>query len=707
MVKRSRSQVGAPDKNRYWPLIALMGLAAILLLISGQQKNIQHVNAEEKPQSGEERIEIAPLSEESATKVLVELTPKADLASVRAAIEAIGGYISAELPIVQSLAVEIEPKSAELLNTIDGVTRVISDAPIHSVDRKPYESLAVEAMPQSIFLPLATNPNTDQNSARDTPDYSDIVESDFGTGDDTPPPTRPTPPDPTSNSSRDDNGATISTAVQLETVTAYNITHEWTEIKLINDYANMVVSCTATRSTNSLPFVVRVDQATRGNTLQLRIQNPADEALEPETVYCLVVEEGVWQLPDGNILEAIRVDNPYTDYGYYYWLGQYLHTQYDFQNPVVLGQVMSHNDARWSVFWSSGWRVKDPAEQGIIFVGKHVGEDYRRNRSAETLGVIVMESGTGSVDDIPYAVGVTPDSIVGTGNNLDAFNTVALPSIFAVSPAFSILAQTGMDGWNGSWPVMPTDFASRNNLRLRMDEDQQNDWERGHTSEQVAYFISQQPLLITPDSDPRVTEGLAALYTFNAGNNTLIHDVSGVKHPLNLAISAPDAVVWQSDGLQLVGQGDIVSTTPAHQIKNRCKMSDSLTVEAWVQADTDHADETTLIALGAGTTQRNFMLGQDGNDWVARVRTNAADADGGSALVASQSVYQNELQHVVFSWGKTSGTQRITVDNVQIASQSLEGDFNNWNGQYRLSLGSEDGSTQGWTGALQLVAVYC
>jgi len=61
--------------------------------------------------------------------------------------------------------------------------------------------------------------------------------------------------------------------------------------------------------------------------------------------------------------------------------------------PVVIGQVLSYNDVRWSVFWSRGNDPLTDCAGQDFWVGKHVGEDPERTRSTETIGYIVMESG--------------------------------------------------------------------------------------------------------------------------------------------------------------------------------------------------------------------------------------------------------------------------------------------------------------------------
>ena len=56
--------------------------------------------------------------------------------------------------------------------------------------------------------------------------------------------------------------------------------------------------------------------------------------------------------------------------------------------PVVLGQVMSYNDHRFSAFWSYDCNAGgNPPKNKNVCVGKHIGE----TTSTEDLGYIVIE----------------------------------------------------------------------------------------------------------------------------------------------------------------------------------------------------------------------------------------------------------------------------------------------------------------------------
>jgi hypothetical protein len=122
-------------------------------------------------------------------------------------------------------------------------------------------------------------------------------------------------------------------------------------------------------------------------------------------------------------------------------------------------------------------------------VGKHVGQDTNQNRANETLGYIVIESGSGIINGKIYEVGLGEDSILGMSN----FSSVSYE--LASNPwEYTILNQAAMDGDDGSWAVLyDTDPIAENSLLLSLDEDQIGDSERNHTTEQVGYFVSTIP----------------------------------------------------------------------------------------------------------------------------------------------------------------------------------------------------------------------
>ncbi|MCA9925433.1 MAG: putative Ig domain-containing protein, partial [Anaerolineales bacterium] len=278
--------------------------------------------------------------------------------------------------------------------------------------------------------------------------------------------------------------------VKLEAKLVNSVTTTWKTVSLSNSYDSMVVVCTVRYAANTAPIVPRVRNAS-GSSFQVRLQNPGDnDTPTTSSVYCLVVEEGTWRLPDGRKLEAQKVNSTITDNAGS-WVGQIVSYNQSYTNPVVLGQVMTFNDSRWSTFWSrANSSQKDPADSGSIRVGKHIGDDSDTARNNETIGFIVIEAGHGTVDGVEYEFQLGGDSIGGAGNNGSNTDTYNFTNGFSNTPVFGVLSQAAMDGSDGSWAVLKTSTPfTKTVLELVVDEDQIGDNERNHTNEQVGYAV--------------------------------------------------------------------------------------------------------------------------------------------------------------------------------------------------------------------------
>ncbi|MEO1378625.1 MAG: LamG-like jellyroll fold domain-containing protein, partial [Cyanobacteria bacterium J06635_10] len=64
-----------------------------------------------------------------------------------------------------------------------------------------------------------------------------------------------------------------------------------------------------------------------------------------------------------------------------------------------------------------------------------------------------------------------------------------------------------------------------------------------------------------------------------------------------------------------------------------------------------------------------------------------------------------ELTHVVYT-READGDAFLYIDNQLVASETIDGDFSNWNENYRLGLGNEFNGSRPWLGTLDLFAVY-
>lgn len=300
---------------------------------------------------------------------------------------------------------------------------------------------------------------------------------------------------------------------QLEAVTITNADGNWQTIALENTYISPVVVCTHNlASAASPPAVVRIMNTT-ATDFELRLQRPRDsDVVTPANVYCLVAEEGANELADGRLFEAHTVDSDATAGKFTSaggdatdWNNKGENVSGDiinvYANPVVLGQVMSFNDNRFSQFWSYDCETRSnpPFQSGFadgICVGKHLGEDSGANntRADEVLGYFVIEAGSGALpsglDTIEYQTALGPDTIFGVQGppGMSPHNYV-LPQTYN----FGVATLEAMDGVDGGFAVLygSNPFAF-NRLGLAVDEDQIGDTERAHTSEQAAFWVFKQ-----------------------------------------------------------------------------------------------------------------------------------------------------------------------------------------------------------------------
>jgi hypothetical protein len=271
----------------------------------------------------------------------------------------------------------------------------------------------------------------------------------------------------------------------METGVLANVGSTWQTVNLPRTFSDMAVFCAVSYDDSVLPAVARVRNAT-GSSFEVMVQNPSGTALTGYTVHYQVFETGVYQdAVHGLTMEIIKFESDKTDNSSN-WSGSQRNYYNTYTNPVVVGQVMTANDARWTSFWSRGSSQGNPASASDLYVGKTVCEDSDRERVAETIAYLVIEAGSGYMDGVDYTAGVGADSIRGLGDSPSYdYSLSGLPS--AQSAMVSI---SGIDGGNGGWPVLygatPLDATT---LRLAIDEDQIGDSERSHTSEQVNYLV--------------------------------------------------------------------------------------------------------------------------------------------------------------------------------------------------------------------------
>ena len=170
------------------------------------------------------------------------------------------------------------------------------------------------------------------------------------------------------------------------------------------------------------------------------------------------------------------------------WVGEAQRYGQSYNNPVVLGQVMSNNDPDWSVFWCQGTSRTAPPSGSVLRTGKTVCEDTDVTRADESIGFIVIEAGHGTIAGVDFEALVGSDTVRGVTDSPPY--TYSFSNSFVSAPQIAVTTLAGMDGGNGGWAYgHGANQATTTKLYLSIDEDQVNDSERNHTTEQVGYMV--------------------------------------------------------------------------------------------------------------------------------------------------------------------------------------------------------------------------
>ena len=338
-----------------------------------------------------------------------------------------------------------------------------------------------------------------------------------------------------------------------------NVGAAWQTIALENSYSDAIVICTYNLPSAAAPPVTTRIRNILPSSFDLRIQRFENSTVVTASdVHCVIADEGAYDSGDLKY-EARKVLSTGTSglsvpgtWGQTNTEDVTADITQNYANPHVIGQVMSFNDPNASVFWN--WDC-DTRGNGAFFsgqadgicVGKHIGQ-INSTRADEWLGYIVVEAGTGTVNDIRFAAAVGPYTGAGVGNNP--------PYNYTVSGDFDIgvLTQAGEDGGQGGWAILyGTDPLPVNQIQWAIDEEiAAGDKTRTHTSENVGYWVfdsnqlaslqgGKAVSLYSGSSTPYLVPGSDVIYTLYGEN-----EGSGPVDPdsIFLADSLPTEVIF-------------------------------------------------------------------------------------------------------------------------------------------------------------------
>ncbi len=266
-------------------------------------------------------------------------------------------------------------------------------------------------------------------------------------------------------------------------------TDQWIRVNTPETYDSMVVVATPRIvDTTNVSMVTRIANVT-ASSFDIIVQRIDDGTgtFTAVDVDVMVAEEGVYTVAECGVnMEVGKHLSTTTTYKNNYNIDQITPVN-TYTTPVVLGQVMSFNDSRWSMFWACDGNRQNVPSASSIYIGKAVGEDPDYVRNDETLGYIIIESGVHTVEEVTFEVGVGSDSVQGF-DDAPGFNYNLSGSLSSASAA--ILSANAFDGADQGTPVLyGLTPVSYDTLTLVFAEDTKSDTERKHTAEQAAYIV--------------------------------------------------------------------------------------------------------------------------------------------------------------------------------------------------------------------------
>lgn len=206
-------------------------------------------------------------------------------------------------------------------------------------------------------------------------------------------------------------------------------------------------------------------------------------------------------------------------------------------------------------------------------------------------------------------------------------------------------------------------------------------------------------------SDGRVRSGLLAIYDFESVREGTVPDLTRRSEDSVLRISSPHSVRVLPGALELLPGGLLRSRSRPAKVSDMVRIGGELSLEAWIRpARTDQDGPAAILAMSNGTDQRNFLLGQEGDRFVARFRTSKTDREGAPGLSTPVGVATSELTHMVFTRDRT-GRARIFVNGAMSAEAEIPGGVGDWE-KATLWFGNEPKADRPWVGTYYLTAIY-
>ena len=204
----------------------------------------------------------------------------------------------------------------------------------------------------------------------------------------------------------------------------------------------------------------------------------------------------------------------------------------------------------------------------------------------------------------------------------------------------------------------------------------------------------------------RTKQGLLALYNFCEPGGPVVRDISGQGEPVNLHILNPSAVRRKQGNLIVQRATEIRTKRAPTRLLKAFKKSQAITIEAWVTpARVNQSGPARIVTYSRNGSERHFTLGQDGNRYDVRFRTQQTNKNGIPSLRTPSGEVNLDPTHLVYT-RNAAGQARLYIDGHLSNEKQVKGDLGPWRDTYQLAIANEIGGQRIWLGSYHLVALY-
>lgn len=215
-----------------------------------------------------------------------------------------------------------------------------------------------------------------------------------------------------------------------------------------------------------------------------------------------------------------------------------------------------------------------------------------------------------------------------------------------------------------------------------------------------------QTFMAAPIAWPSNRQGLLFLFETNDKSNLLRSCMTGVNRSYSVRPRG-DAQLNHDYAMVLTG-GAFLAEDVDGEILAACRQTNELTIEATVTPSlAEQEGPARIVTFSTNVTNRDFTLGQLGQELIIRIRTPQTGPNGVGGVEPGLAICKltaGEANHVIVSY--RPGRIACYLNGEQVfEGDQIQGDFRDWSAQHLL-FGDEYGGARNWAGVLEGVAIY-